>query len=72
MTFAPTPWYLAYARSVAAWGLTPLEDQQLAGLFMWVPSGLLYLVAALILLVMWLQAVERVAATREHRQRRVA
>jgi len=28
-------------------GLTPLEDQQLAGIFMWVPAGTLYAGAAL-------------------------
>jgi putative membrane protein len=31
-------------------GLSPLEDQQLAGLVMWVPSLLPYLVAGLVLL----------------------
>jgi cytochrome c oxidase assembly factor CtaG len=29
------------------WGLTPLEDQQIAGLLMWVPMGLPYLVVGL-------------------------
>jgi putative membrane protein len=48
MTFAPAPWYPAYTTTVAAWGLTPLEDQQLAGLIMWVPAGLVYLAAALV------------------------
>jgi cytochrome c oxidase assembly factor CtaG len=40
LTFASTPWYPAYAGATAAWGLTPLEDQQLAGLIMWIPAGL--------------------------------
>jgi putative membrane protein len=31
-------------------GLTPAEDQQLAGLIMWVPGGLFHLAAALVLL----------------------
>lgn len=39
MTFARTPWYAGYA----------LEDQQLAGLVMWVPAGLAYPLAALAL-----------------------
>jgi cytochrome c2 len=40
------------------WGLTPLEDQQLAGLIMWVPGGITYLLASLWLVVAWLQASE--------------
>lgn len=48
MTFARAPWYPAYAPYTPAWGLTPLDDQQLAGLIMWVPAGLVYLAAALI------------------------
>jgi cytochrome c oxidase assembly factor CtaG/cytochrome c2 len=47
-------WYPIYG-TAAAWGLTPLEDQQLAGLIMWVPGGLVYAVAALILLATWLR-----------------
>jgi putative membrane protein len=31
------------------WGLTALDDQQLAGLLMWVPLGLPYLAAGLLL-----------------------
>lgn len=42
------PLYPAYA-STQSWGLAPLEDQQLAGLLMWVPAGVIYLVAGLIL-----------------------
>ncbi|WP_424813404.1 cytochrome c oxidase assembly protein [Roseococcus sp. YIM B11640] len=29
----------------AAWGLTPLEDQQLGGVLMWAPGGLLFVLA---------------------------
>jgi putative membrane protein len=42
------PVYLAYD-STRAWGLTPLDDQQLGGVIMWVPGGIPYLVAALLL-----------------------
>jgi putative membrane protein len=48
LTFLEVPLYPEYARGAALWGLTPLEDQQLAGLLMWVPGGILYLTAALI------------------------
>ena len=47
MTFAPAMLYEWYLGRTALWGLTPLEDQQLAGLVMWVPMGLVYLVAGL-------------------------
>jgi cytochrome c oxidase assembly factor CtaG len=56
LTLAPTPLYHAHLTTSAAWGLSPLEDQQLAGAIMWVPGGLVYLVAALVLFVRWLQA----------------
>lgn len=42
LTFAPTPWYRAYAGAASA-----LADQQLGGLLMWVPGGTVYLVAGL-------------------------
>lgn len=58
ITFAGTPWYPAY-RATAVWGLTPLEDQQLAGLVMWMPGGVAYLVAALALTARWLGDAER-------------
>jgi putative membrane protein len=59
LTFAPAPWYPAYVSTTAAWGLTPLEDQQLAGLIMWVPGGIIYLIASLALFAAWLRALER-------------
>jgi cytochrome c oxidase assembly factor CtaG len=36
------------------WGLSPLDDQQLAGLLMWVPGGLVYVGAMLALLAVWM------------------
>lgn len=40
LVFAPQPLYLPHFASSAAFGLGPLEDQQLAGIFMWVPANL--------------------------------
>jgi cytochrome c oxidase assembly factor CtaG len=57
MTFARTPWYPSYA-GPAHVGLTPLQDQQVAGVIMWGPGGALYLVAALALFVAWLGGQE--------------
>lgn len=43
ITMVPRPLYAAHASTTWAWGLSPLEDQQLGGLLMWVPGGLLFL-----------------------------
>lgn len=50
LTFAPRPWYPLMQTGALTWGLLPLEDQQLAGLIMWAPMGVIYLVATLALL----------------------
>jgi putative membrane protein len=55
LTLSSRVWYPLYDNTTAAWGLTALEDQQLAGLIMWVPAGLAYLVAALALAASWLR-----------------
>jgi len=47
IVFAPRPLYAAHFASAWAWGLSPLVDQQLAGLLMWVPAMLPYLGAGL-------------------------
>lgn len=62
LTFSQRVWYPVYAPLTPAWGLTPLEDQQLGGLIMWVPGGLVYLVAALWLVARLLGEGERVRA----------
>ena len=53
LTFAPTAWY-AHGVHEAVMGLTPLEDQQLGGLVMWVPGGAVYVIAALVIVAGWL------------------
>lgn len=47
LTFATSPWYPIYAATAPAWGFSPVEDQQLGGLIMWVPASLPYVAAAL-------------------------
>jgi cytochrome c oxidase assembly factor CtaG len=49
-----TSWYPAYGHAPLLWGLTPIEDQQLAGLIMWIPGTVPYLIAALLLFRTWL------------------
>ncbi len=58
LTFAGSSWYGVYAQTTAPWGLDPLEDQQLAGVIMWIPAGLVYVGAGLALLVLWIRASE--------------
>lgn len=58
LTFAGGVWYPIYSDSTAAWGLTPLEDQQLGGLIMWIPAGIVYIIAGLALFAGWLRESE--------------
>jgi putative membrane protein len=59
MSFASSPWYATYAAmGMTPSGLTPIEDQQLAGLLMWIPGGLFHAAAALTFLYFWLKASE--------------
>jgi cytochrome c oxidase assembly factor CtaG len=67
ITFAPNVWYPGYLKTTQTWGLTPLEDQQLGGLIMWIPAGLVYVVAGLALFAGWLRESE--ARVLKHEQR---
>lgn len=60
MALAPRVLYGTQTANSLAWGLTPLEDQQLAGIIMWVPAGTIYAGAVLVLVAIWInQAGER-------------
>jgi putative membrane protein len=54
LALSRSPFYPLQSELASAWGLTILEDQQLAGLIMWVPFGGVYTVAALILAGVWI------------------
>lgn len=58
LTFAGRPLYPTQSAAARLWGLTPLEDQQLAGLIMWMPGGLIYLATAAALFLIWLREKE--------------
>lgn len=62
LTVAERPWFASHLTSTWAWGLSPLEDQQLAAAIMWVPGGLVYLAAAGIVVFRWIRADERSGA----------
>ena len=59
LTFAPRVWYPLYALRSSGAGLDALEDQQLAGLIMWIPFGVVFLVLGLALFAAWLGEAER-------------
>jgi cytochrome c oxidase assembly factor CtaG len=55
MALSNSPWYSSYAAmGLTPFGLSPAEDQQFAGLIMWIPGGLFHLGAALWFLARWL------------------
>jgi len=55
MVMAPRVLYLRQTADALDFGLTPLEDQQLAGLVMWVPAGTVYAGAALLFAALWVK-----------------
>jgi cytochrome c oxidase assembly factor CtaG/cytochrome c2 len=66
LTFAPAPLYGAYLHTTQAYGLSPLDDQQLAGIIMWIPSNLVHAGALCTVFFAWFRADER-RATRAFR-----
>jgi cytochrome c oxidase assembly factor CtaG len=55
VALAPHVLYRLQTMSALRWGITPLQDQQLAGLIMWVPAGLIYAGAALVSFALWVK-----------------
>jgi putative membrane protein len=53
LTFADTVVYAEYERAPRLWGLSPLIDQQIGGLLMWVLVGTFFLAAALYTFGRW-------------------
>jgi putative membrane protein len=53
VTMADHVLYPAYSAAPRVWGLTPLNDQQLGGLIMWVPGGLFFLLVASVVFFKW-------------------
>jgi cytochrome c oxidase assembly factor CtaG len=54
MLFAPRAICVMPHENAAAFGLTPLEDQQVAGLLMWVPANLVFFAVATLLFAQWI------------------
>jgi len=55
--------YPSQSTAAATWGVTPLEDQRLAGMLMWIPGGIVYVIMMSVLFVAWLDGPARRART---------
>jgi putative membrane protein len=58
-TLADRTWFRIHEGRTSPWGFTAIEDQQLAGLIMWIPAGVIFIVAGLALFAAWLGESER-------------
>lgn len=63
MLFSPRAICTMPHENAAAWGLTPLEDQQIAGLLMWVPANLVFFGVATFLFACWLRSSDHPVVT---------
>lgn len=59
IAFAPRPMHPLHGASAGRWNLTPMEDQQLAGLVMGAPTTFVFLAVGAALFLLWLRAIER-------------
>jgi putative membrane protein len=59
MTFSQQVWYTIYDGRTLQFDLSAIEDQQLGGLIMWVPAGIVFIVLGLWLLAAWIKESER-------------
>jgi putative membrane protein len=55
LTFAREPYFGVHAGTTWPWGLSPLEDQQLGGLIMWIPAGVLLTAYGLAAFALWMR-----------------
>ncbi len=58
LTFAERPLYATYEQASRVWGISVLQDQQLAGLIMWVPGGMVYLLPIFVALALMFREEE--------------
>jgi putative membrane protein len=64
LTLGQVVWYPLAADRARGAGIDPLEDQQLAGLLMWVPTGVLFALLGLALFSAWIGDMEHRARRR--------
>jgi putative membrane protein len=56
ITYAEHILYPAYQSAPRIWGLSPLEDQRLGGLIMWIPGGLIFIGVLSVIFFRWAAA----------------
>jgi putative membrane protein len=56
LTLARVPVYIFYTQATRIWGISALEDQQWAGLIMWIGGGMILLLVFTILFFRWFNA----------------
>jgi putative membrane protein len=59
LSFATSALYPIHEPGARAWGLTLLEDQQLAGAIMWIPAGVVYTITMAVVFLRGLEEMER-------------
>jgi putative membrane protein len=59
LVVSPRPWYASNGVAGARFDWTSLEDQQVAGLLMWVPASVVLTLAGLALLAAWMRESRR-------------
>lgn len=59
LTFAAHPLYSPYVDAPRVWGLSPLNDQQLGGLIMWLPTNIPYVIALSAAFFLWIGEQDR-------------
>jgi putative membrane protein len=59
LTVSPSLWYGDYAQQAQVWHVNALADQQLAGLLMWIPASVIFIVFGLALFAAWLGESEK-------------
>ena len=53
MTLSPKLWYKFYQEKTLSWNMSALEDQQLAGLIMWMPACSIYIFVTVYIFILW-------------------
>jgi putative membrane protein len=55
IAYADTVLYPLYASAPRIWGISPLQDQQIGGLIMWIPGGLFFFTIISVIFFKWQQ-----------------
>jgi putative membrane protein len=58
ITYADEVLYPAYESAPRTWGLSPLEDQLIGGLIMWIPGSLIYIALLTVVFFRWAREAE--------------